>query len=1073
MKIFSLTLCLMAISAAALPGRAQPARPLVPGEGFPTQYTQTRWSKADGLPQSSVTAVLQARNGYLWLGTQEGVVRFDGHHFTVFKAAQHAGLPSNDVTALAEDAEGGIWVGTTRGLARWDGAFFRRVLQTGDVDVRALHARGRAVWVGTLEGLVRIEGEGAARFSTDEGLPSPIVISVGSDAEGRVWAGTLAGLVRVDGSRVVPAPEVAGEVRALHLAPDGRFFAGTDAGLMVLRHDAFVPFAPPGAAACAETTALTTDAAGVLWVGTLGSGLCALVEGQFYPLPAPELPSGAISALGAGAEGGVWVGMQAGGLMRLHRGVFLPFGKPEGLATSSVLTVLEGRDGSLWAGTDGGGLDHIASGGAVEHFGQHRGLKDNSTILSLLETRAGTLWAATLREGLCRLDGRRFRCMGTRQGLLSDVVYALHESADGTVWIGTEQGLNLFSEGRVQDLSGLDSSLAGMPVPAIVSAGETVWVAVYGGGVVRLENGRARTFGPAEGLTRREVLTLHLDGAGTLWAGLNEGGLCRLSPGNTHFRCYGTDDGLFDDKVIQILSDGEGFLWLGSNQGLVRIRLEDFGRYDAGRLRQLPVDAIGVSTHAGLRDPEVNGGVQPSAWRGKNGTLYFATAGGIATVTPGAPSRYRNRRPPPVYIEEVRAGDAPIAGANPLLPPRQRDLRFVFAAPSFQNPDGVQFRFRLEGHDDAWHNLEGQEHSYTYANLGAGAYTFRVQAANADGVWNETGAHYAFRIAPHVTETWWFWLLCGLAAAGAGIAFYRQRVRHLKRRQQELEAVVDARTREVRAREAELERVNRGLAEEVKRQLDVILEERRRYEGELITARDKAEESSRLKSAILNNMSHEIRTPIAAILGFSEILSYEVKGELQEFVQYIDENGKRLLATLNSVLDLSRIESEGVALHPAPLDLSQSIRDAAQMLAPLATRKGITLEVDVPPSLPTVADPFGVERIATNLVSNAIKFTEQGTVRVQLAEADGAAVLTVADTGVGIGEDFLPHLFEPFKQESGGLARSFEGSGLGLALVQRYAAAMGTAVEVESEKGVGSTFTVRLPLVGEGVAVGV
>lgn len=1036
---------------------------MAPGQGVPTQYVQERWNKEDGLPQSSVTALVQSRSGYVWFGTQEGLVRFDGQRFTVFLVAQYPGLPSNDILSLLEDQDGRLWVGTNRGLARFDGQTFAPVPAVQNVPVLALYETEQEIWAGTRDGVVRLRGGASQAFDAGDGLPSPIVLALGTDARGRLWAGTLDGVARFNGQRFRPDPALEGqEVRALHRTPDGRFLAGTSGGLSLLWGDAFAPFTPEGSRACANVSALATDAAGHLWVGTKGEGLCALMDGILYPLPASELPDGSVRALAIDAEKGMWVGMEAGGLLRLHRGRFLTLGRPEGLTATSVLAVLEGRDGALWVGTDGGGLNRIQNG-YITHYGEREGLR-GGLITSLLETRDGTIWTSTFDGGLCRLEGDRFRCLYTKDGLISDYVYALHEDNAGALWIGTGYGLNRRRGGRLENMTTLDPALANLDIRGITSHDGAIWAAAYGGGLVRIVGEQVTVFGTERGLLSLDALVLHVDDAGTLWAGFDEkGGMCRLEAGGQRFRCYDTTDGLLDDRVMQILSDDDGYLWLGSNQGIVRMRLEVFAAYDAGLVSRLSYEPVGLTLHDGLRDPEVNGGIQPTTWRGASGSLYFATAGGVGIVTPDAFEQHRNTRPPPVVIEEVRTGSERLTSINPLLPPRQRDVRFSFAALSFQNPDSVRIRFRLDGHDETWHDLEGHDRSYTYANLNGGSYTFRVQAANADGVWNETGASYTFRVQPHPFETWWFYLLAGLAAVGVGAVLSRARVRRLQRRQEELEQVVEERTSELRAHEVELKRVNEGLESEVQRQLDVILEERRRYEGELISARDRAEESARLKSAILNNMSHEIRTPISAILGFSEILSMEVKGELKEFVQYIDENGKRLLNTLNSVLDLSRIESEGVVLQPEPFDATTPVRGAADMLVPLAARKGLRFQVALPEELPVVSDQFGVERIAGNLISNAIKFTEHGQVDVSL-EADGDDfVLVVRDTGVGISESFIPHLFEPFKQESGGLARSHDGSGLGLALVYRYVTAMGGVISVQSAKGQGSAFTVRLP----------
>ncbi len=1044
---------------------AQQRPPLPDAQGVPTQFAQAHWDKENGLPQNSVNALVQTRAGYIWIGTHEGLARFDGQRFIPYRSAQYPALPNNEITALLETRDGLLWVGTHSGLTRFDGERFTVIPALRNTPIRALHETGDALWIATLDGLTHLSGGIVTSYGMAEGLPSARVLSVAADAQGRLWIGTLDGVAHFDGKRFHRAEDFPdAEVRALHLMPDGRFFAGTNEGLLELRNDRFEPFAPVGADVCTSVTTLASDRAGHLWIGTQDKGVCALMAGALYSLPPPHhLPDGQVSALTTDAEGGIWIGLQSRGLVRLHRAPLLTLGVSEGLSAPLVFSVTQTRDGSLWIGTEGGTLDRFKDGRFI-HYGKAEGLT-GAVMTALFEAQDGTFWASSTGGGLCSFTGTRFRCLTTQDGLLSNNILSIHETADGTLWIGTDRGLNTLIDGHIRDASALHESLVETVVPALTQAHTSLWVATAGGGVLRVQNGQARAYGRAEGLQGNDVLGFDVDKAGTLWAGIYEGGVCRFIPAQDRFRCYTTEDGLFDDRVLQLIWDDSNHLWLGTNLGFVRMAAGTFSAYDAGRIPRLSYEAVALTSQSGLRDPEANGGVQPAAWRGRDGTLYLATAGGVGIVQPGAIERYRNNRRPPVYIEGIRVnGSEWLVGENAVLSPQQRDLRFDFSVLSFQNPDSVRIRFRLDGHDNAWHALEGRDRSYTYANLGAGGYTFRVQAANADGLWNETGATYSFRVRPHIYETWWFFLLCGLALLGLGVALPRARVQALKNRQRQLEAVVDERTAELRAHEAELERVNSGLKAEVQRQLDVILIERHRYESELIDARDKAEESDRLKSTILDNMSHEFRTPISAILGFSEILSMEMpEGELREFVQHIDENAQRLLNTLNGVLDLSRIQSGGVALHLSPFDAVEVVQQMVAFSSSAATRKGIELSVCAPGPLPVKLDLTAVERVVGNLVSNAVKFTEQGGVYVSAHTEDDMLVLQVRDTGIGIGRSFMPHLYEPFKQESSGLTRSHEGSGLGLAIVHRYVSALGGTISVESEKDAGTTFTVYLP----------
>ncbi len=1014
-----------------------------------------------GLPQNNISAVLQTQDRYVFLGTQEGLVRFDGRQFTSYRRQQHALLGSNFVRRLAEAADHVLWVGTEKGVAFFDGArFLAQPTGLPAAEVSALlPERGSSGWVGTSEGLYRLDHGRATAYPALRGTP---IYSLARDARGHVWVGTDAEVVRLDGASVVrygADQGVAGNVRALVIGPNGQLWAGTRAGIARFAGDRFVPYTRGDAAGCTNVTSIALERDGTLWAGTREGGVYHIGANGLSAIGrADGLPHNTIRSLATDHEGGLWVGTD-GGLARLQDGPFRTLTSRDGLGVDGVLTVLEGRDGTLWIGTDGGGLTRRR--GTESHtFTVAEGLPAG-LVVSLLETKAGDLYAGLIDAGLCRLrrGEAHFQCLTTADGLISNNVFATFEGADGTLWIGTESGLNRLRGGRIETVDAVPDQ----SVTAMLEAGGALWVGTYGDGLVRIAGTQTTSFGAAEGLGDGNVLTLLHDADGTLWAGLLGDGLCRLRPGEKRFRCYGTDEGLFDDNVLQLLDDGRGSFWLGSNRGIVRMSRSSFDALDAGRTQRIGYEPVGTSASSGLRTPEVNGGVQPAAWRGRGGRLYFGTMGGLAVLDPVAYDRFRRLPVPPVLVEGAETPGGQLLGSGARLRPSERDVTFHFTALSFVSPDDVRLRYRLLGYDRRWHELVGEQRAASYTNLPPGHFAFRVEAAGLDGRWHPVRAPFAVEMRPHLYETRWFAALCLLLALGAALGLYRARVRSLTRRQEELEGIVTERTTELRAREHDLEMVNAGLEAEVHRQFQQHLGERRHYEDELITARDKAEESARLKQNILNNMSHEIRTPLSAILGVAELLALDAPPELQEFVHYIDENGKRLLTTLNGVLDLSRIESEGVELRLEAADAAGIVAGTAHLLEPLAARKGVGLRVEAPGTLAVCVDIFALECIATNLVSNAIKFTDAGGVTVTV-EAEGDALLVrVADTGVGIDASFLPHLFEPFKQESAGLSRTHEGSGLGLALVQRYVTAMGGEIDVKSAKGAGSVFTVRLP----------
>lgn len=1060
-------------------GTARAQGSLLRFDGWPTQQTLQRWDKRSGLPQNGVQALARTPDGYVWIGLLEGLVRFDGKNFTPFTPTNSSDLSDVEVNALLAARDGRLWVGTPNGVVSVAGNVVSPPLAMPPFVEKQVYDlaedRTGMLYVATLSGVLRYDKSMPTVIDGRAGLEDARALAMAFDTSNRLWVGTPTGVFRQDGHRFVRAAdaEATGLVRVLHTAPDGTLYVGAETGLMQVSGRSVVPVPWAGREACAPVRAIASDPQGMLWIGTRSRGACALKDGRLVPVtPDQGVPAGDLRALLSDREGGFWLGSE-GGLARLRRGRFATFGTLEGLSGHGASVVYQDARGAVWVGTVDGGLVRFADGG-MQTFGRAQGLA-GLTVTALAEYD-GTLWASANDEqggGLCHLDasGRRFSCTHHPGQPDRDVVFALN-AFRGTLWAGTREGVARWN-GRSLDL--LPDSLTGLHgkmVNALVDTPDgSLWAGAIQGGLVRYPGGdalRARVYTSADGLASTDVVVLHVDERGTLWVGLKSSELCRLPSGQTRFRCYGVADGLSGSQIMQVLSDRRGNLWVGSNMGYERIPMAAFDR-PAG---PLPVERVAVGEDSGLRDPEAYGAVQPSAFRLRDGRLIFATVGGLGLFDPATEARYANRIPPPVYIEQVRTNRSTLVPGSGVLvlPTGERNLHVVLAVVAFSSPEKVAVRYRLEGSSDEWQMLEAGSRTISLSTLAPGTYRLHVQAANAEGVWNTEGAMLTFRVPPRFYETGWFYALLALLGLGLIVQAVRWRMQSLVARQQELEHVVNERTAELQtsqtellARERELETVNEGLEAEVRRQVENRLEERQHYEQELIVARDEAVASARLKETILNNMSHEIRTPITAILGFAEVLTFEVEGEAAEFVRYIDENGKRLLTTLNTVLDFSHLEGAGVQLQPTPFDLVPVADRVLRLFDIVVERKGVTLARALPSALPATSDHFGIERIFTHLLANAVKFTDEGEVRFALSATDDTLTVVVADTGVGIAEDFLPDLYVPFKQESGGLARQHEGTGLGLSIVRQYVDAMGGTIAVETTKGMGTTFTVVLP----------
>lgn len=841
-------------------GGVAPLRALDPDKRL-GQYPSSRWGRLDGLPFSGVTALAVGTDGYLWIGTQEGLARFDGVQFAVFDKRTTGAFEDHFVTSLAAGADGELWIGTREGLVRHRKGELERFGAEHGLPheyVRALlRDRHGRLWVGTYGGLV-LWGSGRARrvWTETDGLLHPVVRSLEEDADGALWIGTSGGLHRLDVSGPSSDPSEVPEVgdggalggarltsytvadglpsefiRALELDGEGRLWIGTEGGGLAryLGNGRFT------AAAVPETRtvgALLADRDGLLWVGSPGEGLWRLRGGAVERWTRREgLPHDVVWSLLEDPEGSVWIGTR-GGLLQLWNGHVTSITRDQGLSADSVRTLYQDRDGVLWIGGDG--LDRWLDGEILPappslslspSSGSRGSGAGREEVRSLLQTRDGALWIGTDRS-LKRFDGRETQSFTPDRGPRGGEVNTLAEDREGNLWIGTSGGLSRYRPPKPGDGSGAAggerfrtwSTDDGLPTAAVRALlpdpDGGLWVGTERG-LSRLHNGEIRSQPGLEGVF---VLALHRDHEGGLWVGTAGDGLFHLprreaagglsrtprdavrSGEMVRFRMR---DGLFNDLVFQILEDDDGHLWMSCNKGVFRVRLEELRRFARGEIETLPSRWLDEAD--GMASAECNGGTQPAGWRTRDGRLWFATVQGVVVIDPS--QSLDSRPPPPLVIEEVRVDGERREPQSPVtVGPGGGTVEIRYTAPSFVAPGKVRFRYRLEGfHEDGRWEAAGARRAAFFTGLRPGRYLFQVTAAHGKGPWNATGAALELELVPFFYETPWFLALVAVAVVLTAVLAFRLRVRALRTRQVELERLVDRRTHE-------LEEANRSLA---------------------------------------------------------------------------------------------------------------------------------------------------------------------------------------------------------------------------------------------------------------------
>ncbi len=751
------------------------------------QFGLDAWGTREGLPQNSVQALLQTRNGYLWMGTEEGLVRFDGVRFTVYSTRNTPAFRQNRIEALAEGIDGSLWIGTVDGLLRkrgddftaygvadglpnetilalyaepdgslWIGTqrgglacwkderFVSRLTRQerlpGDMVTALCRSRDGSLWIGTDAGLARVrEGRVVSQTTAREGLPANRVNDILEESNGQVWVATTGGLARLSEGRAIAVTKSKefSSINALRQDRGGTIWTGTGRGLTRVRSGAVDSFdASDGPPHGVVVVCILEDHEGGLWIGTDGDGLLRLRDAPIVTYGKRDgLTKEFVHAVFEDPQGAVWVGTRGGGLNRLKDGRMSALTTRDGLPHDSVSALTQARDGGLWVGTSGGGIARLKDG-HVRVYAKEDGLSSN-LIRVLLEDRSGALWIGTSGGGLDRLDQGRVTAYSTADGLAGDTVVDLCEDRDGALWIGTTTGLS------------------------------------------RFRNGAFRAFREGEGVSYA-VRALKSDPDGTLWIGTSGGGLLRMRDGRAS--PVTARQGLYDDVVFAILDDGAGSLWMSCNRGIFRVARQELEEFFAGKRAAVTSAAYGEAD--GMKSAECNGGFQPSAWRGRDGRLWFATIRGVAVVDPKAIRV--NRELPPVAFERVIVDGRDLgAGAGQAFAPGSRSIELDYAALSFVSPERMRFKYRLEGVDSDWVDAGPRRAAY-YTSLRPGRYVFRVIASNSDGVWNQTGATLPFSVRPFFWQTLWFSILAFGLVALAAIAIFQVRVRSLRLREEEL-----------------------------------------------------------------------------------------------------------------------------------------------------------------------------------------------------------------------------------------------------------------------------------------------
>jgi ligand-binding sensor domain-containing protein len=788
------------------------------------KYAIDYWREGEGLPHSRIRQIVQTRDGYLWLGTDGGLARFDGVSFTLFNT-RTGSLKDNEVWSLKETHDGALWIGTAGGGATLlkDGQFVTFTVADGLADdfVRFIHEGSNGdVWFGTIHGVTRYSNGTFRTYTSKAGLADDVVRQIDEDAAGNIWIATDHGVSRFakdvlttfttkDGltaggyNRICALSEEGVVVIAggrLHRFKDGRFLAYDEimdakAGMVVsisssrdgalwatferglvkrIQHGVVTAF-PLEKDLLFRGGEAFEGANGTTWlVGR--DGLLMLANGEFrtIALLADTNQFGSVLSRVVDREGSLWIGLEANGLARLRRTQFITLTAEDGLPGNGARTVFQDSSGCIWIGTTAG-LARFCNGG-VTSYGEVDGTR-LAGITSIAEDSHGTLWVGAAGQLLKLADGRLTKEPGWKR--VFDIK-AIYRDPQGRMWAATDgDGLVLFDDGKTKVFREEDGLASNQVRAVLMDRHGALWVATNGGGVSRYADGKFTTYSVKDGLGGDRVVGIYEDDLGALWFA-TRGGLTRYQDGK--FVNYTTREGMLSNFVSGMLDDSRGNFWLSCGQGIFRVSKADLRGYADGKIKTFSVQSFGVND--GMKTTAFGAGLQPCAWRTADGRLLFCSLKGLVVIDPSV--RFGNAIVPPVYVEQVLINrkTQPV-GRFAEVAPGGGDVEIHYAALSYLVPEKVRFKYQLEGYDRDWVDAGTRRFAY-YANLAAGSYRFRVIACNDAGIWNNQGSDFAFRLQPHFYQTVWFYALCavGLILLVGGV--FELRLRQLKANRENL-----------------------------------------------------------------------------------------------------------------------------------------------------------------------------------------------------------------------------------------------------------------------------------------------
>lgn len=1009
-------------------------------------YQLQVYTNEDGLPQNSVKAICQSHDGYLWLGTFGGVVRFDGVRFV---APPHPELQYQRILAIFEDRDHRMWIGTEdNGVFMLEGDSIRHFGHEQAWGVAGIHfflegPDGQLLAAVYNQGLFEISEEISVFTKVQDSLLNETTIHhMSKTSEETLLLSSNRGLLKWnkhEGLSLALGNKQIGSASLRYAVHDrgSAILLGTENGVYSWKE---------GHSQLHERNSNRTDLSihkhivdskGQHWMGSWNKGVfLADRTGHVQRMDSAAFPIGAITALFEDSEGSVWVGTDGGGLAQFKPTAIHSVDGKNGLSGNVIASVYEDEQNRLWVGTPSNGLNVFVEDEV------HQIMPDEG-VWSIAGDGQGTIWVGGFQYGLKAIqwtgNDPSFQAFPMYES--KPVMALAYDPFYQRLLIGKEGGLDVLKDGAITSVD-LGFAAVSPRVRAIAyEPSGAVWAGTRGNGLIRYSNGKAEHFGAEQGLSSTKIRSLYYDREGFLWVGTYGSGLFLFL--DDRFVQISAQYGLYDDLVSAIVEDDEGYFWMSCNRGISRTSREELLAFARGEITV--VSSKGFTKDHGMGNSETNGGFQPAGWKRQNGQILFPTMDGVTVVDPRKVLPAASLTA--IIVESIVADQQQLelSEGQSWIPAGTKNLEISYTAPSFQDPEFIEYQYQMDGFDPGWISAGNRRRAF-YPTMPPGEYTFRLRAANSDGDFGSETL-LQLNVRPFIYQTMAFKVSVIFLFTVFILALFFWRIWRAKRREIALQLLVDKRTDELKKEK----QATVDAWEKVVRQADQL------------------EELGEAKSRFYTNVSHELRSPLTLIHGpLIEALQGrygEITALMRDQLLVASDNTDHLIQLISQLLDVAKLETGQMQLQLEAMNIGEFCHSLARRFSGGAEARGVKLVFEDPVvPLWYQADGDKLEKILSNLLSNALKFTDsQGEVRLHCTEKEGGLAFVVEDNGIGIPEADQPRLFERFYQSEHKVSATI-GSGIGLSLVKDLVDLHKGKITVESQEGKGSRFEVWLPL---------